>query len=203
MRTIVLSTVAVLSMLLLGTSSTEAFAAPQPKSQMVAVQPGDSLSKIADANSSTAQRLFDANTSVQNPDLIYPGNQLRVPSATEELATRPMPNNTPVAQTVAPAVESPAPQQSAARARVSALSVAGGSVWDQLALCESGGNWAISTGNGFYGGIQFTISSWQAVGGSGLPSDASREEQIMRGQTLQSMQGWGAWPACASKLGLR
>jgi hypothetical protein len=80
---------------------------------------------------------------------------------------------------------------------------AGGSVWHQLAECESGGDWSISTGNGFYGGLQFTLSSWQAVGGSGLPNHASPSEQIARGQRLQAIQGWGAWPACASKLGLR
>ncbi|WP_300342935.1 transglycosylase family protein [Nesterenkonia sp.] len=75
-------------------------------------------------------------------------------------------------------------------------------VWDRLAECESGGNWSINTGNGFYGGLQFTPQSWQAVGGSGLPHEASREEQINRAQKLQAIQGWGAWPACSAKLGL-
>lgn len=78
----------------------------------------------------------------------------------------------------------------------------GGSVWDQLAQCESGGDWGIATGNGFYGGLQFTVQSWQAVGGSGMPNQASREEQISRGQALQAQQGWGAWPACSRRLGL-
>ena len=56
---------------------------------------------------------------------------------------------------------------------------AGGStVWDQLAQCESGGNWAINTGNGYYGGLQFTLGTWQAYGGTGLPSQDSRETQI-------------------------
>ena len=54
----------------------------------------------------------------------------------------------------------------------------GGTVWDSLAQCEAGGNWAINTGNGYYGGLQFSLSTWQAYGGSGLPSDNSREEQI-------------------------
>mgnify|MGYP006373783203 FL=1 len=78
-----------------------------------------------------------------------------------------------------------------------------GSVWDQLAACEAGGNWAINTGNGYYGGLQFSLSSWRGVGGSGLPSEASREEQISRGQMLQARSGWGAWPACSARLGLR
>jgi Transglycosylase-like domain len=74
--------------------------------------------------------------------------------------------------------------------------------WDALADCESGGNWSINTGNGYYGGLQFSLSSWQAVGGPpGLPSDYSRETQIQMGQRLQARSGWGAWPACAAELG--
>jgi resuscitation-promoting factor RpfB len=82
-------------------------------------------------------------------------------------------------------------------------SVAGGGVWDKLAQCEAGGNWAINTGNGYYGGLQFSLGTWQAHGGSGLPSDASREEQIAIGKKVQASQGWGAWPSCTSRLGLR
>ena len=76
-------------------------------------------------------------------------------------------------------------------------------VWDRLARCESGGNWSINTGNGYYGGLQFSLASWRAVGGSGYPHNASREEQIKRGKKLRAAQGWGAWPACTRKLGLR
>lgn len=79
----------------------------------------------------------------------------------------------------------------------------GSGVWDQLAQCESGGNWSINTGNGYYGGLQFSLQSWRGVGGSGYPHQASREEQISRGQALQRIQGWGAWPGCARQLGLR
>ena len=74
--------------------------------------------------------------------------------------------------------------------------------WDALAECEASGNWAINTGNGYYGGLQFSLSSWQAVGGSGYPHEASRETQITMGQRLQAAQGWGAWPACSAELGL-
>jgi resuscitation-promoting factor RpfB len=87
--------------------------------------------------------------------------------------------------------------------RPAAPAVAGGGVWDQIAQCEAGGNWAINTGNGYYGGLQFSLGTWRANGGSGLPSDASREEQIAVGQRVQASQGWGAWPACTRKLGLR
>jgi hypothetical protein len=76
-------------------------------------------------------------------------------------------------------------------------------VWDLLAQCESGGNWAINTGNGYYGGVQFLPSSWAAVGGTGLPHEASREEQIARARILLAYQGWEAWPACSARLGLR
>jgi resuscitation-promoting factor RpfB len=78
-----------------------------------------------------------------------------------------------------------------------------GSVWDKLAQCESGGNWSINTGNGYYGGLQFSLSTWRAYGGSGRPNEASREEQIAIAKKLQADAGWGAWPACSSKLGLR
>ncbi len=76
-------------------------------------------------------------------------------------------------------------------------------VWDHLAQCESGGDWHINTGNGYFGGLQFLPSSWYAVGGQGLPHQNSREEQIYRATLLWHEQGWGAWPACTRKLGLR
>jgi LysM repeat protein len=78
-----------------------------------------------------------------------------------------------------------------------------GSAWDRLAQCESSGNWAINTGNGFSGGLQFTPSTWRAFGGQGLAHHASREQQIAVAERVLSKQGWGAWPACSRKLGLR
>ena len=74
--------------------------------------------------------------------------------------------------------------------------------WEALAQCESGGNWSINTGNGYYGGLQFSPSSWVAAGGSGSPAAASKAEQIRVAENLLQMQGWGAWPACAAKLNL-
>jgi uncharacterized protein YabE (DUF348 family) len=85
----------------------------------------------------------------------------------------------------------------------SGSSTPSGSVWDKLAECESGGNWSINTGNGYYGGLQFSLSTWRAYGGSGMPHEASREEQIAIAKKLQADAGWGSWPACSSKLGLR
>ncbi len=82
--------------------------------------------------------------------------------------------------------------------------VDGGSVWDRLAQCESGGNWHINTGNGYSGGLQFANRYWKAMGGStDMPYQASREEQIRVAEHILSVQGYGAWPACSKKLGLR
>ena len=79
----------------------------------------------------------------------------------------------------------------------------GSTVWDALAKCESGGNWATNTGNGYYGGLQFSLGTWQAYGGSGLPSNASRETQIAIATKVRNASGgYGAWPACAASLGL-
>jgi nucleoid-associated protein YgaU len=79
---------------------------------------------------------------------------------------------------------------------------ASGSTWDALAQCESGGNWAINTGNGYYGGLQFNLGTWQANGGAGNPASASREAQIAVAERVLASQGWGAWPACSAQLGL-
>jgi hypothetical protein len=73
--------------------------------------------------------------------------------------------------------------------------------WDALADCESGGQWSRDTGNGYYGGLQFSQASWENVGGEGLPSEASKATQIEMGRRLQARQGWAAWPTCARQLG--
>ena len=99
-------------------------------------------------------------------------------------------------------------------ASLAAVAVAGGAIvattapanaastWDKLAQCESGGNWSINTGNGYYGGLQFSLSTWKAFGGSGMPNQASKAEQIRIATKIQASQGWGAWPACTAKLGI-
>ena len=105
---------------------------------------------------------------------------------------------------VAPA--KPATIKRGTKAKSSAPSVANGSVWDSLAQCEAGGNWAINTGNGFSGGLQFTPSTWLAYGGGQYAPQAhlaTREQQIAVASKVQAGQGWGAWPACTAKLGLR
>lgn len=192
----------------------------------VTVQQGNNLSVIAASNNTTYVRIFDANGQIVDPDLIYPGESLMIPSAAEQLPDRPLPsgsvtqvttatttnsnvdqstdNNQAVAQTpiatTQAAVNSPEVVSPVSTQQPSA--VPSGSVWDNIAQCESGGDWSIDTGNGFYGGLQFTLSSWESVGGTGYPNQASRSEQIMRAQLLQQQQGWGAWPVCSAKLGL-
>jgi nucleoid-associated protein YgaU len=82
---------------------------------------------------------------------------------------------------------------------------ASAATWDRLARCESGGNWHINTGNGFYGGLQFTRSTWTGYGGGRYASradHASRSQQIIIAEKVLRGQGWGAWPACSAKLGL-
>jgi resuscitation-promoting factor RpfC len=70
--------------------------------------------------------------------------------------------------------------------------------WDAVAQCESGGNWAANTGNGFSGGLQFKQATWNANGGVGSPASASREEQIRVAENVLASQGPSAWPTCGS-----
>ena len=76
-------------------------------------------------------------------------------------------------------------------------------VWAKLAQCESGGNPATNTGNGFYGMYQFTLETWQSLGGTGYPHEADAATQTAMAKKLQAQAGWGQWPGCADKLGLR
>jgi len=104
------------------------------------------------------------------------------------------------------AAQAQAQQQQESVAQSQAPSSASGSVWDRLASCESGGNWSINTGNGYYGGLQFSQSTWEGVGGTRYAPRAdlaSREQQIAAAEVLLKSSGWGAWPACSSQLGLR
>ncbi|MEZ0364354.1 transglycosylase family protein [Mycobacterium sp. pUA109] len=119
-----------------------------------------------------------------------------IPPAPEDLP--PAPEDVPPApEDVPPAPEDvpPAPEEAPAPAPKRAYSVN----WDAIAQCESGGNWGIATGNGYYGGLQFTPSTWRANGGSGSASGASREEQIRVAENVLRTQGIGAWPVCGRR----
>lgn len=82
--------------------------------------------------------------------------------------------------------------------------VSNGHVWNALAGCESGGNWAINTGNGYFGGVQFDQNTWERQGGLRYAQRAdlaTREEQIAIAEVTRARQGWGAWPTCSARLG--
>ena len=127
--------------------------------------------------------------------------------------TVPAPTTTTTAPTPAPkarAAAAPAPQPNPAVAAAPAPAPSGAyadpadpATWDRLAQCEAGGNWARNSGNGYYGGLQFSLGTWHSVGGQGRPDQNSREEQIHRGQILQARSGWGQWPACTRRLHYR
>ena len=112
-------------------------------------------------------------------------------------------------------------KQSPVRRRMAGVAVAGfatvgagiatsssaqaGTVWDRLANCESGGRWNINTGNGFYGGLQFSYTTWNAFGGGRYASTAdraSKAEQILVAKRVLQAQGPGAWPHCSVVAGL-
>ncbi|MBA0127706.1 LysM peptidoglycan-binding domain-containing protein [Haloechinothrix sp. YIM 98757] len=73
--------------------------------------------------------------------------------------------------------------------------------WDAIAECESGGDWSINTGNGYYGGLQFNLNTWRAYGGTGMPHEQSRAEQIRVAENVLEGQGIGAWPVCGKQAG--
>ncbi|MFT3900679.1 MAG: transglycosylase family protein [Gordonia sp. (in: high G+C Gram-positive bacteria)] len=83
---------------------------------------------------------------------------------------------------------------------VVATADAAGHNWDAVAQCESGGNWATNTGNGYYGGLQFSLGTWRANGGTGMPHQNSREAQIAVAERVLQTQGVGAWPHCGPRL---
>jgi hypothetical protein len=78
-----------------------------------------------------------------------------------------------------------------------------GGRWDRIAQCESSGRWSTNSGNGYYGGLQFSARTWKAFGGTGMPHRASRSQQIKVAERILRKQGWKAWPACSRKLGYR
>jgi resuscitation-promoting factor RpfB len=82
--------------------------------------------------------------------------------------------------------------------------VTNGAVWDALSQCEAGGNWAINTGNGYFGGVQFDQNTWERNGGlryAARADLATREEQIAIAEVTRARQGWGAWPVCSGRVG--
>lgn len=113
----------------------------------------------------------------------------------------------PAEQAPPPAEQAPPPAEQAPPPPPEVIPPAEQHVWDRIAACESGGNWSMNSGNGYYGGLQFNRQTWQAYGGqryAALPHQASREQQILVAKQLRDARaGYGAWPACARKLSLQ
>jgi LysM repeat protein len=175
--------------------------AQPPAEVRVTIQEGDTLSKIATDNNTTYIRVYDANADIENPDVIYPGKTVRIPTADEQLPDRPLPQ-APAPVVVAPVVSSapvvtysdPTPVSTPAVTNYATVST----VWDHIAACESGGNWAINTGNGYYGGLQFTQATWAGAGGLAYAPRAdlaSRDQQI----AIASKLSLSNWPVCGSR----
>ncbi len=174
------------------------------------IRPGDTLSAIAArAYGSAADwpAIWWANRrQVPDPDMITTGQRLALPSSHQvppwlarsalaaAAAARPAP--------AAPAGAAPADPAAAAQASSPAPASSGGVNWSAIAACESGGNWAASTGNGFYGGLQFTEQTWLGYGGGQYAPSANLAtpaQQIAVAQKVLAGQGIGAWPVCGAR----
>jgi uncharacterized protein YabE (DUF348 family) len=116
--------------------------------------------------------------------VLHNGREIRRVVIRQSVVTAPVPTIIKVGTKPAPA----------------APSVSGGSVWDRIAQCESGGNWHANTGNGYYGGLQFSLGTWRAYGGPSRPDLVSREQQIAIAEKVRAASGgYGAWPVCGKQ----
>jgi LysM repeat protein len=172
------------------------------------VQQGDSLSAIAAHTYGKAAdwpAVWWVNRhQVANPNLITAGQRLRLPASSQvpawmaraAQAAIPAPPPAPAAVSVT----QPSPP-AAASVSTAAPASSGGANWSAIAACESGGNWSASTGNGFYGGLQFTEQTWLGYGGGQYASSANqatKAQQIAVAERVLAGQGIGAWPTCGA-----
>lgn len=131
------------------------------------------------------------------------GEEVDVTELSNEVTTEPVTKIIQQGTKTRPVVTTTTSSSSSSSSSGSSSTVSG-DVWARLAQCESGGNPSIVSASGKYHGLyQFSVATWQAVGGTGLPSQASAAEQTKRAQILQARSGWGQWPHCSAKLGLR
>lgn len=163
----------------------------------VVVQPGDTLSGIAaEEGLSNWNLLYQDNISVVggNPNLIFPGQVLQIPGTDATVVTVPHTHHTAThhsnngSNNNGNSSNMPDPTS-----RIN---------WDAVAQCESGGDWSINTGNGFYGGLQFTESTWLGYGGgkyAAYANEASKAEQETIANKVLAGQGIGAWPVCGPR----
>jgi LysM repeat protein len=171
-------------------------------------QAGDTLSALAArllGDEAAWPALWQANqAALTDPDRLAVGQVLTVPPPGTPVPPAP-PRHPAPPHTPAPAAPpaAPAPRvATSARVEPVAQTTARGVNWDAVAQCESGGNWHINTGNGFYGGLQFTAGTWLAYGGGAFAARAdltSREAQITIAERVLAGQGIGAWPVCGRR----
>lgn len=129
---------------------------------------------------------------VNTEDVAFEAPPEDLPPAPEDIP--PAPEDIPPApEDIPPAPEDIPPEPEPAPVQATSVN------WDAIAACESGGNWSISTGNGYSGGLQFTPSTWRSNGGSGSAANASRSEQIRVAENVLASQGIGAWPVCGRR----
>jgi len=177
------------------------------------VHQGDTLSAIAAhsyGNSADWPAVWWVNRhQVSNPNVLLVGQRLRLPAsghvtaamahAAQAAIPAPPPPPPSPASTTPVSDSQPAPSAGAPVSTPAPASSAGGADWNAIAACESGGNWSINTGNGFYGGLQFTQQTWLGYGGGQYAPSANLatpSEQISVGQRVLAGQGIGAWPVC-------
>jgi LysM repeat protein len=170
---------------------------PAPAPKIYVVQPGDNLSEIAQTEQLESWLpLWNANPGLADPNLIYAGQKLTIP--TGPTTNRPLPADTtatPV-RTYVPAGGQLYDASANATPAVATANYASGvsGILSRVRMRESGGNYADNTGNGYYGAYQFSLGTWESVGGSGLPSNASPAEQDMRAEMLYQERGCEPWP---------
>ena len=176
------------------------------------VKSGDSLSAIAASaygSSADWSAVWWANRrQVRNPNVISVGQKLQLPASghvTAQMARAALAAASASAPAQAPAQATPTSSQQSAPAAstqpAAAPAASSGANWSAIAACESGGNWSTDTGNGFYGGLQFTQQTWLAYGGGQYASSAnlaSESQQIAVAERVEAGQGIGAWPVCGA-----
>jgi LysM repeat protein len=189
----------------------------QPDPRTYTVVSGDSLWSIAGrfyGQGAEWTRITQANPSIADPNQISVGQSLLVPVATGPAPAAPAavpaadPNPVVSAVKTVPAASAPVVHRvvtASAPAVAPAVVSSGalGGVWACIRAHESGGNYATNTGNGYYGAYQFSLSTWRAMGGSGLPSSASPAVQDALAQKLQATSGFGQWPQTSRMCGAR
>lgn len=196
-RILLLTTLSALGIALLAPLAARSAADPAPM-----VELADRLLPVAGVSEVTGDRggLSSRSSSLVNVTAAVPerleGEPLPTPGSAPMEATLHSSATPPAAGRAATPTSAPRPRT---------VTYSGDSVWDDLARCESGGNWSINSGNGYYGGLQFNYGTWHDYGGgefADYPHQATREEQITVAERLRADRGYAPWPACRAKLGL-